>query len=54
MKEVAEAFAAHTWTNSGSVALSYCPNPSVIQVERYFYLTGICSYVFYLIAKHWN
>lgn len=47
MKEVTETFAAHTWTNGGSVALCYFPNPSVIQVERYFYLTGICSYVFY-------
>lgn len=47
MKEVADIFDAHTWTNSGSVALCYYPNPSVIQVERYFYLTGISSYVFY-------
>lgn len=47
MKEAAETFDAHTWTNGGSVALCVSPNPSVIQVERYFYLTGICSYVFY-------
>lgn len=36
MKEAAETFDAHTWTNSGSVALCVSPNPGVIQVERYF------------------
>lgn len=53
-EKVDRTFAAHTYT-VGSVALCHRPEPSVIQEERSFYVTGIWDLcILLIVVKHWK